>query len=349
MALTSSLRLLLQDFAIVSREPIIREYDHQVQGNTLLTPLAGAAADAPQDASVIRVDGSPHCLALACSLLPEWGKTGPREMGAAVVDECIRQLVAAGANPDKIAILDNFCMGNPDDPTELGQLVETVKGMCDAALTFGAPFVSGKDSFYNYFLTEDGPVSIPVTALVSGLGIVEDESHTTGSSIRRDTSVLCLLGATRPELGGSVYARTHHLTGEPVPPTDAAAHLLRYRAYHAAVQAGLILSCHDISEGGLAVAAAEMAFSLKAGVELTLSGSLNADEELFSESPGRLLIEIAPEHLPAAKTAMPGLLVLGNTVATHRKLRITGGGTLLIDQDLAGLKALWKNGLTPYY
>lgn len=349
MALTSSLRLVLQDFAIVSREPIIREYDHQVQGNTLLTPLAGATADAPQDGAVIRVDGSPHCLALACSLLPEWGKTGPHEMGAAVVDECMRQLVAVGANPDKIAILDNFCMGNPDDATELGQLVETVKGMCEAALTFGAPFVSGKDSFYNYFQTEDGPVSIPVTALVSGVGIVDDESHATGSSLRRAGSVLCLLGQTSAELGGSVYARIHGLSGDAVPATDAGGNLKRYRAYHKAVKAGLILSCHDISEGGLAAAIAEMAFSLKAGVELELLGLLNADEELFSESPGRFLVEMSRENLQAAKELLPNLQVVGRSTADHTRLRIHRQGALLIDEDLTELKALWKNGLTPYY
>ena len=104
---------MLGDFAIVSREPVIREYDHEVQGNTVLKPLAGASGDAPQDAAVVRIDGSKRLLALSLSLLPEWGKTAPREMGIACMDECMRQLVLAGANPDKIAVLDNYCMGNP--------------------------------------------------------------------------------------------------------------------------------------------------------------------------------------------------------------------------------------------
>ena len=120
---TATLKTLLSDFSIVSREPIIREYDHEVQGNTVLKPLAGAAGDAPQDGSVIRVDGSSQLVSLACALLPEWGKTDPHLMGRAVVDECVRQLVAMGSNPDRIAILDNFCMGNPDNERELGALV----------------------------------------------------------------------------------------------------------------------------------------------------------------------------------------------------------------------------------
>ncbi len=349
MALTTSLKLLLQDFAIVSREPVIREYDHQVQGNTLLTPLAGATGDAPQDGSVVRVDGSPHLVAIACSLLPEWGKTAPYEMGAAVTDECFRQLVAVGADPDQIAILDNFCMGNPDDQTELGALVESVKGMCEVAEIYGAPFVSGKDSFYNYFLTDDGPVSIPVTALVSGMGIVEKAEHIIGSSLRKADSVICLLGETTPELGGSVYARVHNLKGQPAPSTDAAANLTRYRAYHAAVKAGLILSTHDVSEGGLAVSAAEMAFSLKGGLELVIPEQLGSDEFLFSESPGRFLIEVSPANLTAAQQALPGLQVLGHATAVHGNLKITGHGKVLVDESILELKGLWKSGLVKFY
>ncbi|MCB1089721.1 MAG: phosphoribosylformylglycinamidine synthase subunit PurL, partial [Verrucomicrobiae bacterium] len=190
--LADLLRKVISDFAVVSREPIIREYDHEVQGNTVLKPLAGASGDAPQDGSVIRIDGSDQLMAMGLSLLPEWGKTAPYEMGLACVDECFRQLVAMGANPDRIAILDNFCMGNPNDPRELGALVETVKGIAAAAEAYSAPFVSGKDSFYNYFETEDGPVSIPVTILVSGMGIVEDASHVVTGSLRRSDSVVSI-------------------------------------------------------------------------------------------------------------------------------------------------------------
>ena len=132
---------VLGDFAVGSREPIIREYDHEVQGNTLLKPLAGAEGDAPQDASVIRIDDSDKLMAMGLSLLPEWGKTDPLAMGKGTVDECVRSLVVSGANPDKIALLDNFCVGNPDNPQELGMLVETCKGMAEAAEAYGAPFV----------------------------------------------------------------------------------------------------------------------------------------------------------------------------------------------------------------
>lgn len=110
-----------------------------MQGNTILKPLAGAQADAPQDGSVVDIDGSDKCMAMACAILPEWGKTDPYAMGTGTVDECVRQLILVGSNPDKIGLLDNFCMGNPEDPAELGRLVECVKAIARAADAYNAP------------------------------------------------------------------------------------------------------------------------------------------------------------------------------------------------------------------
>lgn len=338
------LRELLGDFAICSRAPIIREYDHEVQGNTYLKPLAGARGDAPQDGAVLRVDGSAQLFALGLSLLPEWGKTDPHAMGLAVVDECVRQLVCVGANPDRIALLDNFCMGNPNDPRELGALVETCKGMAEAALEYGAPFVSGKDSFYNYFEVGGRAVSIPVTLLLSGMGIVECESHITGSSLRMAGSRLLLLGRGGDELGGSVLARRLKLGALPVPRSDLKANLRLYRNYHDLVRGGKVLSAHDVSEGGLAVALAEMSFSEVVGVRVTDRLSI---PELFGEAPGRIIVEVRPEH--AAEVArrceeadIP-VRVLGETTP-ERRLSLGG-----CDHEVSALKALWKAPMTKYY
>ncbi|MCB1077509.1 MAG: phosphoribosylformylglycinamidine synthase subunit PurL, partial [Verrucomicrobiae bacterium] len=354
--LADLLRKVISDFAVVSREPIIREYDHEVQGNTVLKPLAGASGDAPQDGSVIRIDGSDQLMAMGLSLLPEWGKTAPYEMGLACVDECFRQLVAMGANPDRIAILDNFCMGNPNDPRELGALVESVKGIAAAADAYSAPFVSGKDSFYNYFETEDGPVSIPVTILVSGMGIVEDASHVVTGSLRRSDSVVSILGATGGDLGGSVVARQLGGTISAVPGTDLASNLALYRKYYEAVKAGWILAAHDVSEGGLAVTLAEFAFSGKGGLDLSLDalpvdGQPTKLAQLFAETPGRLVIEIAPEHRDAVAAHFAGLAYaeLGKATGAHANLRIEFGKEILLDEPLSELKSLWKNGLAPYY
>ncbi len=343
-----TLRRLLGDFAICSREPVIREYDHQVQGNTILTPLAGAEGDAPQDAAVIRVDDCSRLIAMACALLPEWGKYDPLRAGKATVDECVRQLVATGADPDHIAILDNFCMGNPDDPRELGGLVESVKGLCEAAEAYGAPFISGKDSFYNYFMTDEGPVSIPVTALVSGLGIVEDASHVVGSSLRRIGSGIFLLGSWKgTPLGGSVFARVTGQTGHEVPDTDCPRHLALYRAYHQAVRQGLVLSCHDVGEGGLAVALAEMGFSLVAGLEI------ETDAPLFAEPTGCLVVEVAGDNQNAFADLLGDAGIpftsLGRTTADHRRLVISDGPGTVVDESLSSLKEAWKAPLASVY
>ncbi len=352
------LQSILSDFAIVSREPIIREYDHEVQGNTVLKPLAGASGDAPQDGSVVRVDGSNQLVALGLSLLPEWGKTHPHLMGRACVDECIRQLVAMGANPERIAILDNFCVGNPDDHQELGALVETTKGMAHAAEIYGAPFVSGKDSFYNYFKTDEGPVSIPVTLLLSGFGIVEDAKHVVGASVRSAGNKLCLLGQASSGLAGSVFARIMSDGSEDgeicfsnAPWFDEEESLESYDRYHQLVQAGVVLSAHDVSEGGLAVTLAEMGFSGKAGIKVDLGcvpclDDTPAAEHLFGETPGRIVFEIAPENAHLAE--QHGFSIIGDTTSDGH-LIITNGETNLIHASLSELKPLWQNGLTPYY
>lgn len=349
---TATLKTVLADFAIVSREPIIREYDHEVQGNTVLKPLAGAAGDGPQDGAVIRIDGSPHLMALACALLPELGKTDPYAMGRAVVDECIRQLVLVGADPDRLAILDNFCAGNADNELELGALVECTKGMAASALAYAAPFVSGKDSFYNYFVTDEGPVSIPVTLLVSGMGIVEDIQHVIGSSLRKVGSKICVFGGTKRGLRGSVLGKYVAGCGlNAAPDFDENEALERYRRYHALVKAGAILSAHDLSEGGLGVALAEMAFSGKGGIRVDLSRmpaeeGCSTAELLFGETPARLLVEVAPEHMEAARAA--GMVAIGDSTR-EPWLHVSHSGTTLIDASVAELKAIWKAGLTPYY
>ncbi len=352
----ADLRRIFSDFAVVSREPIIREYDHEVQGNTVLKPLAGASGDAPQDAAVLRIDGSHRLMAMTQALLPEWGKTDPKAMGRACVDECFRQLVAAGADPDRIALLDNFCVGNPEDPDTLGALVESVKGLSALAEAYGAPFVSGKDSFYNYFETDDGPVSIPLTVLISGMGIVEDASHVTGASLRRPDSVLCVLGKTSAAMGGSIFARTNSHPALQVADFDHVAALERYRRYHQAVTQGWILSAHDIGEGGLAVALAEMAFSGKGGIEVSLDslpveGTVGRAARLFAETPGRLILEVSPGNLDALTSHFAGtaFATIGRAAADPSRLCVDWGDERVLNEDLAELKSLWKNGLTPYY
>jgi phosphoribosylformylglycinamidine synthase II len=354
--LADELGELLRDFAVCSREPIIREYDHEVQGNTVLKPLAGAGGDAPQDASVVRIDGSDQLMAMGLALLPEWGKYDPRAMGAATVDECVRSLVASGANPERIALLDNFCVGNPDNSRELGMLVETCKGIAGVAEAYGAPFVSGKDSFYNYFETEEGEVTIPTTCLISGMGIIEKQAHVTGASIRKAGSVLVIVGCSGSGMGGSVYARQKGVVDGQVPGFDPALAHESYRKFHQAVNEGLILAAHDLSEGGLAVAAAEMGFSLNAGLEIDLDalpaeGSPGIVALLFGESPARILMEVDEACVGRLEAIFSDsrFAAVGRTSPAHSRLCFTQRGESVLDAELALLKDQWKNVLPHYY
>ena len=350
--LGTDLRAILSDVNVCSREPIIREYDHEVQGNTLLKPLAGAAGDAPQDGAVIGVDGSGGCFAMALSILPQYGEVDAYRMGLSGVDEAVRQLVLVGAHPDQIGLLDNFCMGNPEVPEELGKLVECCRGMARAARAYGAPFISGKDSFYNSYEHDGELRHIPVTFLCSGIGIVDLAQSIVGSSIRKADSDLWLMGETRPELGGSALARRHGLDGINAPDLDPETAFACYHTYHQAVQKGWIHSAHDCSEGGLAVALAEMGFSLQAGLEISLDGlDLPPAQALFSESNARFVIESAPGHAKALQSLFGDLpfVRIGCCSAEHLQLRITQNGTTMLDESLTELKALWKQGLSQYY
>ena len=341
----ATLKALLGDYAICSREPIIREYDHEVQGNTLLKPLAGAKGDAPQDGSVLRIEGSEQLLAIGLAILPEWGKTDPHAMGLAVVDECFRQLVCIGSNPDRIALLDNFCMGNPNDERELGALVETCRGMAAAATAYKAPFVSGKDSFYNYFEVDGQSISIPVTLLLSGMGIVEDAEHIVGSTIRGTESVLLLLGKGSRDLGGSVLAR-HLGNGDfRVPKPELQRNLALYRELHELIREGSVLSAHDVSEGGLAVTLAEMSFGEKA--DLRIDGVVLDAIELFNEAPGQIVIEVPLASADAilARFKEIGVKRLGTTAVGSGRLRIGS----MVDESISTLKAIWKAPLAAHY
>ncbi len=346
---------MLASTDLCSREPVIREYDHEVQGNTVLKPLAGPGGDNPQDGSVIRLDECERLMALGVALLPFYHRD-PERMARATVDEAIRQLVVTGADPDQIALLDNYCVGNPDDPAELGRLVACARGMAEAAEAYGAPFISGKDSFYNYFETEAGPESIPLSLLISSIGLLDRASDRTGASLTRADSILALAGRTEPELGGSAYARMLGEDGSAVPDLNPDEAMASYRTLHRLIQRGAVRAAHDLSEGGLAVALAEMGFSGTGGIEVDLE-ALPADPELddtarlFSESTGRILLELDPEALAAVEEEFTGLpfAVLGASSAGHRDLVIRRGEAPLIRRSLEELKHAWKTGLTPYY
>ena len=341
---------ILSHYSVASKEWVIRQYDHEVQSGSVVKPLVGVKNDGPSDAAVVMpVLRSWVGAAIGCGLNHRYGDLDPYWMAAAAIDEAVRNVVAVGADPSRIAILDNFCWGNVNDPQVLGALVRTAEACRDVAIAFGTPFISGKDSLNNTYASRSGEkLDIPHTLLISALGRVPDVRKCVTMDLKEPGNALYLVGTTRDELGGSHFNLVTGRTGGAVPRVDLEVAPKLFAAVHGAIAGGLVRACHDLSEGGLAVAAAEMAFAGGIGADLTtLPGGLSDEARLFSESTTRFLVEVKPEHSATFEAGFRGLPVsrVGTTVAEPR-LRIAGtGGDWLIWAKLAELKEAWQKPL----
>jgi phosphoribosylformylglycinamidine synthase II len=328
---------------IASKAAVIRRYDHEVQGGTVVKPLTGANDDGPSDACVLKPIGTRgrRGIVLSNGINAEFGKRDPYRMALSVVDEAIRNAVAVGADPERIALLDNFCWGDPAQPETLGALVEAARGCHDAALHYRAPFISGKDSLNNEYRGPDGRRhAIPPTLLISAIGIIEDVGQAVTMDLKEAGDALYLLGETLAELAGSHFELVTSVSGYSVPTRPASAPAL-YRALHQAMRAGEVRACHDLSEGGLAVAAAEMCIGGRLGLELALSGE-DVVASLFSESNGRLLVEVQPEHQASFEARFDGLpLAELGIVTSVEHLTIAGASAPAISLPIAQLCCAW--------
>jgi phosphoribosylformylglycinamidine synthase len=348
----SVIQSILSSFSVCSKEWVIRQYDHEVQGGSAIKPLTGVANDGPSDAAVINpVLGSWRGLAIANGINPLYGDIDPYWMAANAIDEAVRNAVAVGADPKRIAILDNFCWGNVNDPAVLGSLVRAAEACRDVAIAFGTPFISGKDSLNNEYRSADRRISIPGTLLISAMGLVPDIRQCVTMDLKEAGNDLYVVGVTKDELGGSHYNLVTGASGGTVPKVDLQLAPRLYAAVHVAITGGLVRACHDASEGGLAVALAEMAFAGGVGADVTdlkaIGNRLTDTIRLFSESPTRFIMEVKPEHAEALKSIFAGLPMtkVGVTVKETR-LRIAGAnGEWLIWSKLDELKGAWQKPL----
>lgn len=301
---------LLSSPNIASKASIIRLYDHEVQGGTVVKPLTGLEADAPSDAAVIKPVGTKgkKGIVLSNGIHPGYGKLDAYRMAWSVMDEAIRNAVAVGADPGRIAVLDNFCWGDPLRPETLGSLVEACRGCHDAAVFYGTPFISGKDSLNNEYLGLDGlRHSIPPTLLISAIGILEDVERLVTMDLKEAGNVVYLAGEHTPEAN----------IVPDVPPST----LQIYHALHRSITIGLVRSAHDLSEGGLAVAAAEMCIGGRLGLELDVDPST-----VFMEVNGSLLVEVSQENAASFENQFADL-------ACRRIGKVTAGPVLRIGSE----------------
>ena len=345
--LTETLLQLLSAPNIASKESVIRTYDHEVKGNTTLKPLQGKYAG-PNDAAVLKpLDDSWKGLAISCGMNPNYGKIDAYWMAASAIDEAVRNNIAVGGR--RIALLDNFTWGNPEKPERLGSLVRACEACYDFAKAFRTPFISGKDSLYNE--SPLGPVT--PTLLITAIGIVPNIQFTTSMDLKAPGNLLYVVGETFNELGGSEYYKLKGYLGASVPKVKGAKAKRTFKAVTKAIDFGLIKTCHDLSEGGLAVAAAEMAFAGGYGLELDLGkvpgkALERNDFVLFSESNSRFLVEVSEKDRQEFEALMKGKACakLGK-VTKDEKLLIHGlNRKIVVDASLAELRRSWKKTLS---
>jgi phosphoribosylformylglycinamidine synthase II len=356
---------VLGSLNVASKEWVIRQYDHEVQGGSVVKPLVGPQCDGPSDAAVIRPRiESRRGLVISCGMNPHYGDFDTYHMAASAIDEAIRNAVAVGADPSRIAILDNFCWGYTDRAETLGSLVRAAIACHDMAITLGTPFISGKDSLNNEFSFDDSngnreTISIPPSLLISAMGQIEDVALAVTMDAKQAGNAVFLVGDTKSELGGSHLSLVRGLTGGNVPTVDSIAAKQTFATIHAAIKGKLIRACHDLSEGGLAVAAVEMAMAGGLGMSIDvaevcggqLSASevkLSATEVLFSESNTRFLVETAAESADEFERMLRNTNVIVcrlGTIESSARLVVTNGDQVVMEVDVADAKAAWQKPL----
>ena len=333
---------LLSHRNIASKANTIHRYDHEILGATVIRPLIGRLTDAPADGVVIADPTDTVGFAIGIGVNPWWGLHDPEAMAYGSVDEAIRNVVACGADPDRVALLDNFSWGDPRRQSTLGELVAAVDGCCAAAMAYRAPFVSGKDSLNNEYTGSDGERhSVPPTLVITAIAHVPDADRSVTPELAQAGNLLVLLGTTSREFAGShldlIYGEPKDVGCVPAPDPDAP---VRYRHLHQAIQAGLVWSCHDLSEGGLAVALAEMCIAGRLGVEITKLPHDDLPASLFGESQSRLIVEVSPNDLSRFEEAMHGKIEVIGTVTDGEELIIPGVEPIHIE-DLADAFNRW--------
>ncbi|MFA5156844.1 MAG: phosphoribosylformylglycinamidine synthase subunit PurL [Candidatus Omnitrophota bacterium] len=370
--LTPQLKKLLSHYDTCSKEWVVRQYDHEVQGGSVVKPLSGIANDGPSDAAVVRpLLNSPKGIVVSNGINFRFGFIDPYWMAASCIDEALRQIISVGGSLKEVAILDNFCWGNPDKPDRLGSLVRASYGCYDFAKAFGVPFISGKDSLYNEFTVENKSISIPGTLLISAIAVMEDVARAVSMYAKQAGDLVYVVGPTYDEMGGSHYFDLSGAIGNNVPKVHSRQALKIFNALSSASGQGLAKAIHDCSDGGIAVALAEMAFSGGLGMEVFLSevpytvrsrvsnsavgGSAYGwpksqnrnDFILFSESNSRFIVEVERRNQKKFEALLKGIdFGLVGCLSADKAFMVHGlDGKLCVKTDIDTLKEAWQKPL----
>ncbi len=352
---TGDLLKLLGHYDICSKEWIIRQYDHEVQGGSIIKPLAGLHNDGPSDASVTKpLFDSDKGIIVSCGINFRFGLIDPYWMAAGCIDEALRQIISVGGSLKEVAILDNFCWGNPDKPDRLGKLVRAAYGCYDFAKAYGVPFISGKDSFYNEFSVHGKSTPIPGTLLISAISVIEDINRSVSMYAKAAGNLIYVVGNTRDELGASHYYDLYQGLGNRVPKVYPQESKVTFAALSKAAKLGLVRSMHDCSDGGLSVALAEVAFSGGLGMEVFLgevpvvkSAGMNNQSILFSESHSRFIVEVEKTRQREFEKQLKGVAFgLAGCLTDKADFKVYGlDGKVCVNADIGKLKSAWRSPL----
>lgn len=354
------LRRMLGRLNICCREYVIRQYDHEVQGGSVIKPLVGPEQEGPGDAAVIRpILDKKKGLVVSNGLCPRYSDLDTYWMMACAIDEGIRNAVAVGGNLRHMAGVDNFCWcdpvlseNTPDGDYKLAQLVRANQALAHYCQGFGVPCISGKDSMKNDYFMEGYKISIPATVLFSVVSPIPAVERCLSSEFKKPGDIIYILGLTRSELGRSEFASEIEDLGGDVPQVDLIPARERYLKFYDLVQEGLINACHDISDGGLAVAVAEMAIGSSLGAELRVEDipispqDMLVEEILYSETPSRLLITIpqAGQRAFERRLGKQTYQVIGQ-VRENTKLTFYYQGERYLHDEIDELRKAWKETL----
>jgi len=367
--LTEDLKRILASPNVASKEWVIRQYDHEVQGGSMLKPLQGVENDGPGDACItVPVLGKKNGVIVANGINPKYGEIDPYWMAASAIDEALRNVISVGGNLEHTALLDNFSWGNPDKPDRLGALVRACKACYDIAVAYGAPFISGKDSLYNEYrdTTTGEQVAIPHTLLISAICVMPDVTKAVSMDAKSPGDLIYVVGKTYSEMGGSHYYDVQGYIGNSVPKVRPEEGKRTMHALSSAIDKGLVRACHDCSEGGIGVACAEMAFAGGHGMKIRLqdvpkSDDVHRDDVLFfSESNSRFIVEVPKELQNEFEEVMSDVALFPSEKPrlSHPKLtnfglvgEVTDGeifeviglnGKAVVRAGIDELKAAWK-------
>jgi phosphoribosylformylglycinamidine synthase subunit PurSL len=353
-----TLKKILGSHNNCSYEFISRQYDHEVQNNSIIKPLQGKGR-VNGDASVIRpLQESRKCVVMSQVILPRLSKINCYDMAACAIDTAIRSCVAAGGNINHLALMDNFCWCSSDDPTRLSQLKDAARGCYEYAVAYKTPFISGKDSMFNDFKgfdNENNPVKISVlpTLMMSGISIIEDIDYTCTMDLKAPDDIVYIIGLTKDECGGSEFYHTFGEIGANSPKVDSLASRELYENIYELHKKQLLSACAAVNKGGIAITLAKMAIAGMLGVEINIAdvpnNKLPSKKILYSESQSRFIVTVAKDNIGKFEEEMSGFTFAKiGAVTDNNSLHISNGASTIIKIDIKKLEEVYKKRFKDY-